>query len=370
MVKLGFGNIKWLALVFLCLGGLLALWWWKGLGLTGGSLGGPDTPGVKDPGTVRLPDDAVLVVGTGEVDVDGGILSLAPPVLGVVEAVPVQEGQTIPKGTVLLRLRADAAQSQLQQAEAAVQVAMLRLEQSRDAHAQFDTDRDLLTQVVRVAQARVDAQQLQVDRARQAMQLKQLSEAEFRTAEAQLRGFQAVLEGETLRLKRFSKVESERNVQLAQANLTAAEASQKAARDALEQYTLRTPEDGKVLRLSARIGQLLWPGQPEPPVLLLPSNRPWIVRCEIDQRFADRLTVGMACDIVPYELTEPKWQGHIERLSDLFASPRSVRNDIFQTQTAGKMDCVVAIHSGSAPARVGKRVQVVFRATPSAPGMR
>src|SRR5205823_672669 len=114
MVKPGFWKFKWLALLPLCLSGLLTLWWWKGKELTLGSQGGSDAPGVKDPGALRLPDDAVLVVGSGEVDVDGGVLSLAPPVLGVVEALPVQEGQTVPSGAVLLRLRADAARSQLQ----------------------------------------------------------------------------------------------------------------------------------------------------------------------------------------------------------------------------------------------------------------
>jgi multidrug resistance efflux pump len=363
MIKPGFW--KWLVVIGFGLSGLLALGWWKGPELTLGSLGGPDTPGGKGPGGL-LPADALLVVGSGEVDVDGGLLFLAPPVPGVVEAIDVQEGKTVTKGTVLLRLRADAAKSQLEQAQAAVEVARLRLEQARDAHAEFDSNRELLTQAVRVAQARVDAQQLQVDRARQALQHKQIPEADFRTAEAQLQGLQAALEAETLRLKRFTKVESERYVKLVQANLTGAEATQKAAEELLDQYTLRAPEDGKVLKVASRIGQLLAPGQPEPPVLLLPTNRPWIVRCEIEQRFADRLKVGMGCEISNYEITEPAWRGHVERLGECFVTPRSARNDFLQTRTAGVLECVVTIDSGGPPLRAGKRVRVVFR-TPTPP---
>src|SRR5262249_13775579 len=152
----------------------------------------------------------------------------APPVPGVVEAIDVQEGKTVTRGTVLLRLRADAAKSTLEQAQAGVEVARLRLDQARDALAELDSNRELLTQVVRVAQAQVDAQQQQVDRARLALQSRQIPEADYRTAEAQLRGLQAALEAETLKLKRFTKVESERYVKLAQANMTAAEATQKA----------------------------------------------------------------------------------------------------------------------------------------------
>jgi multidrug resistance efflux pump len=359
MIKLGFWKVTWLVLLFLCLPGLLALWWWNGKDWLPGSQGA--TAGAKGSAAVPLPNDALLV-GTGEITVDGGLLALSPLGAGVVESIAVQEGQAVAGGAVLLRLRSDAAQSQLDQARAAVQVALIRLDQAREALAEFDTDRGMLAQAVRAAQARVDAQQHQVERARQLLQSKLISEAEVRALEAQLRGYQAALEVETLRQKRFSKVESERQVQLAQANLTAAQAGQKAAQDLLDQYTLSAPEDGKVLKVSARVGQILWPGRQESAVLLLPDNRPWIVRCEVEQRFAEKLTVGMSCEISTYELTEPEWKGHVERLSDYFASPRNATFDFFQTAAAAKRECVVTIQPGGPPLRAGKRVRVVFQA--------
>src|SRR5437660_1639079 len=63
------------------------------------------------------------------------------------------------------------------------------------------------------------------------------------------------------------------------------------ARQALEEYTVRAPQAGTVLRLLAAPGEVL-SGQARQPVVLFCPDAPRVVRAEVDQEFAARLAAG------------------------------------------------------------------------------
>src|SRR5262245_55087015 len=63
-----------------------------------------------------LHSDTTLVVGSGEVDVEGGILPLLPRIPGQVQEILVEEGQQVRRNAPLLRLRGRAAEIQVTQA--------------------------------------------------------------------------------------------------------------------------------------------------------------------------------------------------------------------------------------------------------------
>src|SRR5262249_27493277 len=77
--------------------------------------------------TAPPPPPAPQVVCLGHVDVDGGVLSLAPARAGTVVELKVHEGDTVPAGAVLLRLDDRPAHFEVEQARTALEAARVRL---------------------------------------------------------------------------------------------------------------------------------------------------------------------------------------------------------------------------------------------------
>ena len=69
---------------------------------------------------------ADVAIARGRVEVQGGLLELSPLQDGVVESVAVQEGDTVTRGQVLLRLSGTNAQAEAGIAQAELQLAEAR----------------------------------------------------------------------------------------------------------------------------------------------------------------------------------------------------------------------------------------------------
>ena len=116
----------------------------------------------------------------------------------------------------------------------------------------------------------------------------------MQSALATLRGFQFARRAEELRKEQVALENPEHDVQLAQADLEVAEAALDIALAQQEGTVLKAPSDGVVLRVLVQPGRLLQ--SPDIAVWFKP-DRPWIVRCDIDQQFINRVTEQMPCDI-------------------------------------------------------------------------
>jgi multidrug resistance efflux pump len=307
-----------------------------------------------------LPAKAVLVVGSGEVDVEGGLYPLAPVAQGVVAEVEVADGQTVMQGQPLLRLDADLAAIQVSQAEANLRAAQVRLAQARQGVQDHTLQLKLVEQAIVIAEAQAAAQARKIPPLERLAKDDLTNQAELLSARDQARALQAALAAEKLRKQQLADMDPEQAVRLAQANADAAEQTLAQAKKQLANYTLTAPADGVVLRVLARKGQVWSAAQREPAIWLRP-NRPWIVRCEIEQQFAARVADGMPCDIYDDRVDKPLWRGRVQSCSPWIAPRRSFTDDPLLRRDLRTMECIVSVLDNEPPLRVGQRVRVVIR---------
>ena len=66
------------------------------------------------------------------------------------------------------------------------------------------------------------------------------------------------------------------------------------------------------------------------PAIWFVADKPRIVRCEIDQAFADRVHVGMRAEVFDDRVAGQRWIGQVQRCGDRIAQRRSLLDEPFQ----------------------------------------
>jgi HlyD family secretion protein len=299
------------------------------------------------------------VICSGEADVEGGILPLAPTAPGRVTELLVREGQRVRQGTPLLRLDAEVAKAQLAQAEANVRVAELHVGSARQGKKEHAALLDKLALSIRAARLRAEMHKTQVVRLQEHFALKLVNKHEVESAEKEQAIFAIALEEELARERQAKTVDSDLPVRIAQAQLDAAQAAQHVAKQQLERCVLTASADGVVLRVTAQPGQVYSGVSAEPAVWLRP-DRPWVIRCEIDQQYIDRVEVGMPCDIANEGSDRADWQGVVLSKGEWVTLRRPRADDPFGRRDQRVVECLIRVPCPQA-LRIGQRVRVVIR---------
>lgn len=308
--------------------------------------------------SATLPDGAALV-GTGEVDIDGGVIPLAPLVPGQIRQVLVQEGVRVKKNAPLLRMENKLALLVVSGANATVAQAQTRLARARRAVGEHALGLSRQEQAIAIAQAMENAQQAQIDKLARLASERLTSAQDYESARQRGVAARATVRAERLKLDQLRASDPESDARLAASELTLAQEHLATAQEQLAQHVLRAPEDGVVLRLLVSAGQVLGPGQKQPALWFQP-DRPLIVRCEVEQQFVDRIRPGMVCDVYEDRLDLPGWKGRVQRCSGWIAPRRSLGDDPLERRDARTLECIIRFESVPS-LRIGQRLRVVFR---------
>ncbi|MBY0587812.1 biotin/lipoyl-binding protein [bacterium] len=310
----------------------------------------------RDPGPASPPQDR-HVVGFGHVDVEGGTVPLSAAIPGQIEEVLVKEGERVRAGQVLARLKNNQAVAQLAEAEAAVEHAEIERRQADRSAEEQSIRRKLQEQAIRTAENRVRAGNREVS------QLQTLAGDDVVPAERVKTGrdiatnLQSALEAEQLKLRQLDLVDSRETVQLAELALRLARAKRDQAEDYLDRHSIVAPADGLVLRVMLSAGQMTGPG---PAPIWFAPDRPRVIRCEIDQAFADRVVKGRVAQIVDDRAVGQQWTGVVSRCGDWIAPRRSMLDEPFQRNDVRTLECVITLDPGQAEVRIGQRMRVVI----------
>lgn len=305
------------------------------------------------------------VVAAGEIDVDGGTIPLAPQVPGAVIETPVEEGDAVKQGQPLLRLDSRLAELQVEQASAAFQEAsaqMLQAKQARDMHTHLIRR---LEQSVVVAESRLNAQGRQVQKLENLRATESVTEEIFLAAKDQLVELEAALAVAKEQLAEAQKSDPNIPVLQAEAAVAIARVRQDSAREQLSKHTLTAPCDGRILRLQVGLGQILSDADPRPPIWFCP-DRPFVVRCEVEQEFADLIEPGMLAEITNETKDQRRWTGRVERVAPWVAPRRSLWNKTLELGEVPTVECIVRIDADQPAVRIGQRVRVALTPAPAA----
>ncbi len=263
----------WIALLLgLLVAAALAVVWWRGTAA--------DAVVVEQRTLVRTLQFSARVASQTRVDVGS-------TVTGRVQAVLVDAGAVVKQGQVLLRLESQELNAALSQAEAAERQAAARLAGLRST--------GLVSAQAAVSQADAAARAANAAFARTQQLVAQgflsgAAQDEARrtrdVAQAQLTSAQAQ--------QRASGDQGSDQVQ-AQAQLAAAQAARQAARAKLAQTELLAPADGRVLLREVEPGQIVQPGKA---LLGLALAGPVQIVAQVDERFLDQLRVGQTASVL------------------------------------------------------------------------
>jgi multidrug resistance efflux pump len=152
----------------------------------------------------------------------------------------------------------------------------------------------------------------------------------------------------------------EAGVKRARAELDARQAQVDEARTALEEYALKAPADGTVLRVLVSPGDVQGVQPKQPAVLFCPDGRR-IIRAEAEQEFARDVAIGQAASIRDDSSGDGNWAGHVTRISPWYTQRRSVIPEPLQFNDARTLECIIELDSPPAPLRIGQRVRVTLR---------
>lgn len=242
-----------------------------GPGLVGGP-GAGASPTAPPP--VAVPDE-VTVEGRA---VPARAAELAVAVAGTVADIPVEEGDAVRAGAVLLELDAGAAQAELDAATAGLDAATARAEQAAAAVSQAQAGVDQAEAALRSAQAAED----QVPSGASAATKRQAA-AQVDVAEAALAGAQAQLEG------------AQAAARAADADQARAEAARDAASIGLDRHTISAPFAGTVVSITVEEGALVSPGIV---VVRVADTSAWTFETtEVDEALVDDVEEGATATV-------------------------------------------------------------------------
>jgi HlyD family secretion protein len=327
------------------------------VGLSGaGVLRGPAALfGCKPPDTERAGRSGVGCLG--RVDVEGGLLELAPVRSGRVVAVSVHEGEAVSAGAVLLQLDEQPARLLVQQARAAQQVAEAQFalaEETARLHASRVAGQEALA---RAARSRVAAAREQMERTERLFDKGLVGKEERVAAQQEVRTLESLAEAEEKRLEALHGENPRLRIEQARAERARQEALLAEAQYTREQCVVTAPTAGSVLRLRCSAGEVISPQQA---VIVFAPARPRIVRVEVEQELIHQVEIGQLAVVRDEMNPERSWSGRVVRVSDWYSDSPTIPRRMARFTDIPTVECVIALDPGHAPLRIGQRMTVLL----------
>ncbi len=305
----------------------------------------------------------------GRVDVEGGLLELAPVRAGQVVAVSVGEGEAVSAGAELLRLDEQPARLQMQQAQAVLQSAQAQVAQAQEATRLHPSRVAGQEALAAAARSRVSAGREQLRRRERLHDQGLIGKEERAAAQDEVKALESLAEAEEKRLEGLRNEDPGLRVQQARAEAARAEALLAEAKYGLEQCVVRAPTAGNVLRVRCNAGEVISPQQP---VLVLVPARPRLVRAEVEQELLHLVEIGQSAVVKDEMNPEWTWKGRVTRIGDWYSDTPSIPSRRARFTDIPTVECLIALDPGHPPLRIGQRMTVSLSkpAPTSEPGSR
>src|SRR5579871_6832287 len=199
------------------------------------SRGTPPAPGETTAKKSSTSTEGEGIVCFGQVDLIHGVTALFPLQPGRVAEVLVEEGQTVPEGTVLIRLEDGAARSRVVEAQAMLEEAELRLKQARKLPEQQSSRIAQQQDAVKAMRERRNAAKRQFERLKKMVPNNLADEKDLAISEDHVRELEAMLNAEEKRLKDLEQKDITDDIHRAEKEVEAMKARRDQAKFALEE---------------------------------------------------------------------------------------------------------------------------------------
>lgn len=307
-----------------------------------------------------LPGGAMLI---GFADADPGVTALMPLSAGRIVEIPAQEDTAVKKGDVLLRLDDRNVVSKVKQAESALKAARADLEDAKKGPALRQIKIGQQNEAIEAAKANWSGAEDKASRARRLLKSDLITAEESRIAEREVDGAKNQFAIQQKILEQIKLQDPTLDIQKAEAKVSQCENALKEAQDALDDCSLKAPEDGRVLRVLVRVGEVVAPQMRQTSIEFCP-DKPRIIRAEVEQEFASRVKVGSKVSVFDDVSQSKPRQGVVKALADYYTPRRNLITDpmpIGNTvpyNDVRTLECKITLNPGQEPFKINQKVRV------------
>ncbi|MBX9926086.1 MAG: efflux RND transporter periplasmic adaptor subunit [Hyphomicrobiaceae bacterium] len=293
---------------------------------------------------------------TGRIEPRNGNLVISTPVAGRVADVAVSANDEVRAGDLLIRLEEDDLLTRVSAAMTEVQVRErereeepvkgLALERRQADDSVASAERALyrarLTFDAKAFAARSSGNQADLDQAR----------FQIAAAKEQLANSRANL----------LRVQGKDGMPLAtrlESSLATARAELSVAEAAVERARIRAPNDGTILGVYIKYGELAAPS-PEAPLIVMGDLSALRVKAEVEERDAPKVKIGQRALIRADAFPDKEFGGIVTSVSQSMAAPRIPPRGVRRPTDVEVVEVTVAL-DGKPPLLSGMRVDVFFK---------
>jgi multidrug efflux pump subunit AcrA (membrane-fusion protein) len=302
------------------------------------------------------------VAGAGIIEANTENIEIGTPVGNIISEVFVKVGDRVKKGDPLFRLRDSVTAADLEVKKAAVLAAKAKLEKLKSQ----PRPEDLPPAMARVAEAQSSLEdsksQLalwesvtdkravsrdELDRRRYAVRV---LEAKRTTAQAELKLLQAGAWAP--------------DIAIAEADVVSAQANVKEVEAEIERRTVPATVDGQVLQVKTRPGEYAQTGPLAVPLIVIGSVDPLVVRVDVDENDAWRISPDARATAFVRGNTELSTPLKFVRIEPYIVPKKSLTGESTERVDTRVLQVLYSFERGKLPVYVGQQMDVFIDAPP------
>jgi multidrug resistance efflux pump len=263
--------------------------------------------------------------------------------------------------TPLLKIDDSLARIQLKEAELALEEAKKRREIAAVGATQHEKQIQAQQAAIKAARRKEVSVRAQADKVRRLRDRGVGGSVEdVKAAEAAVGEAQAGVEAEQAKLELLRARNPRLALDLADINVKAKQEDVKKANLGLRECVVRAPKKGKILRRLVSVGEVLGANPKMPALQFCPSDER-IIRAEVEQEFAGRVSKGMKARIQDDATGGGEWQGEVIYVSDWYTHRRSMTLEPLQFNDVRTMEVIIRVKPDPKnPLRIGQRMRVML----------
>jgi multidrug resistance efflux pump len=250
-------------------------------------------------------------------------IELRPQLSGQIVSIPVEEGQVVRTGDILMQIDPQQYKHEVTLAES--QVALARAEKERIENGARQHERDEAIALHASKKVELDQAQLSLVRIKKLRMESAVSQQELDEQIAKVRSLEALVTAAQAHADSLTAPARDDELSIAQAKIDAAASRLALAKVELDRTTLRALTPGQVMKINVAVGELARPESLQPSMILSDTSA-FRVRAFVEELDAPRVQTGMTVSVEADGLPGRKFSGKVVKLSPRMSS-KQIWND-------------------------------------------
>jgi HlyD family secretion protein len=298
----------------------------------------------------------IIAAAPGRIEGSADSIEIGASISGIVERVPVQQGDRISVGQLLVGIDCRDLAAQLRERSAEYDAATaLNLKLVNGPRPQ---EIDIAKANVELAQARLAEAQARLMRSQNLVDRNTISRADYDTAERDSHMAAAQLDAAQLSLRLLEAGTRDEELAESKARMIAAEQAMRVTKAELEKCDVKSPIDGVVLSKHVSVGELVSLYFPKP-LITVAEVQHYRVRAEVDEHDVPLVHVGQKAEII-VEAAPEHLHGAVVRVAPMMGRRKILTADPADKSDRDVREVIVDIDGKPENIPIGLRVSVLF----------